>query len=222
VLPFPSPRPRRPSSARRSLSLTAWPRLSATRLPPSRTAPSLWQQGPPISFVFLAHPSPAHPPPSPPSPRRLAIKTCPTSATTLPLYSSRPLTPRQPEPSQSALAPFPPSWRARRCSPFPPSPSLPRAPIKAPARTPSSPHQLRPSPLLSPEPFELAPPCSLRHSGELPSPSLAILCPIKLCSKLHHTLTVTGRHFPPSIVAGNRTSDITAAGTRHRATDWPP
>jgi hypothetical protein len=177
---------------RRSLSLTAWPRPSATRLPPSRTAPSLWQQGPPVSFVFLAHPSPSHPPPSPPSLRRLAIKARPTSATTPPLYLSRPLTPRLPEPSQSVLVPFPPSWRARRCSPSPPSPSLPRAPIKAPVRTPSSPHQLRPYPLLSPEPFELAPPCSLRRSG----PSLAILCPIKLCSKLRHTLTVTGRHFP--------------------------
>jgi hypothetical protein len=45
--------------------LTAWPHLSATRLPPSCAASSPWQLGPPVSFVVLAHASPARPPPSP-------------------------------------------------------------------------------------------------------------------------------------------------------------
>jgi hypothetical protein len=139
--PLLSPRPRRPSSACRSLSLTSGPRPSASRPPPSRAASSRWQPGPTcqlrLSRPSLTGASAAEPP----SPRRLAINACPTSATTPPLYSSRPLTlPRLPEPSQSALAPFSPSWRARRCSPSPPSPSLPRAPIKGPARAPSSPH----------------------------------------------------------------------------------
>jgi hypothetical protein len=124
-----------------------------------------------------------------------------------PLCPSRPLTPRLPEPSQSALAPFPPSWRARRCSSSPPSLSLPRAPIKGPARAPSSPHQLRPSPLLSPEPIELAPPCLPRRSGELLSPFLVILCTIKLALELHHTITVMRHTSPPPIAPNCRTGD---------------
>jgi hypothetical protein len=202
--------------------VTAWPRPSVTRLPPSRAAPSPWQLGPTCqlrrSRPCLIGASAAEPL----SPRRLAIKARPTSATTPPLYPSRPLTPRLPEPSQSTLAPFLPSWQARQCSPSPPSLSLPRAPIKGPARAPSSPHQLRPSPPLAPEPIELAPPCFPHRSGELLSPFLAILCPIKPCSKLRHTLTVTRRHFPPPIVPGNRTGGITAADIRHRAPDRPP
>jgi hypothetical protein len=75
---------------------------------------------------------------------------------------------------------------------------------------------------LFPEPFKLAPPCSLHRSGELPSPSLAIFRSIKLCQELRHTLTVTRHHFPHAIVAGNLTGGITAAGTRHRAADRPP
>jgi hypothetical protein len=167
------------------------------RPPSSRAASSRWQPGPAYqlrpSRPSLTGASAAEPP----LPRRIAINARPTSATTPPLYSSRPLTPRLPEPSQSALAPFPPSWRARRCSSSPPSPSLLRAPIKGPARARL--HHTAPaiSTAFLPEPIELAPPCSLHRSGELPSPSLAILCPIKLCSKLRHALTVTGRHFPP-------------------------
>jgi hypothetical protein len=44
--PLLSPRPRRPSSARHSLSLTSGPRPSAPRPPPSRAASSRWQPGP--------------------------------------------------------------------------------------------------------------------------------------------------------------------------------
>jgi hypothetical protein len=175
----PAPRPRFPlplSPAQAAqlraprVALIAWPHPSATRLPPSRAAPSPWQLGPTCQLCrsrpCLTGASAAEPL----SPRRLAIKARPTSATTPPLYPTRPLTPRLPESSQSMLAPFPPSWQARRCSPSPPSLSLSRAPIKGPARAPSSPHQLQPSPPLSPEPIELAPPCFPRHSGELLSP----------------------------------------------------
>jgi hypothetical protein len=117
--------------------LTAWPHPSATRLPPSRAAPSPWQLEPTCqlrrSRPCLTGASAAEPL----SPRRLAIKARPTSATTPPLYPTCPLTPpRLPEPSQSTLAPFPPSWQARRCSPSPPSLSLSWAPIKGPARAP--------------------------------------------------------------------------------------
>jgi hypothetical protein len=104
--------------------------------------------------------------------------------------------------------------------------SIPLSPPSAYKRTRPRPvfaTQLRPPPTaLLPEPFKRAPPCSLHRSGELPSPSLAIFRSIKLCQELRHTLTFTTHHFPHSIVAGNLTGGFTAAGTRHRAADWPP
>jgi hypothetical protein len=103
-----------------------------------------------------------------------------------------------------------------------PIPLPPRAPIKGPIRAPSSPHQLRPPPLLSLEPIELASPCCLPCPGELPSPSLAIFRSIKLCQELRHTLTFMTRHFPHSIMAGNLTGGFASADTRHRAADRPP
>jgi hypothetical protein len=177
--------------------------------PPSRAAPSLWQLGPACQLLRLAHAITGASAAEPLSPRRLAIKACTGPSHPLPLC--RPLgppgpppppPPRLPEPSQSALAPFPPSWRARRCSSSPPSLSLPRAPIKGPARAPSSPHQLRRSPLLSPEPIELAPLCLPRRSGELLFPFLVILCTIELALELRHTIPVT-RHTSPPPIAPN-------------------
>jgi hypothetical protein len=127
-----------------------------------------------------------------------------------------------PEPSQSALAPFPYPWQARRCLPSPPSPSLPRAPIKGPARAPSSPHNTShphcPPPLAVQASAAVPLPCS----GELPSPSLASLCSIKLWPKLRHTLAITRHHFASPVVAGNPTGGFAAAGTRHCAVDRPP
>jgi hypothetical protein len=74
-------------------TLTAWPHPSATRLPPSHAAPSPWQLGPTCqlrrSRPCLTGASAAEHL----SLRRLAIKARPTSATTPPLYPTRPLTP---------------------------------------------------------------------------------------------------------------------------------
>jgi hypothetical protein len=160
-------------------SLTSWPRPSATCSLPLTPLPLSGSLAPPVSSFVSPMPSPAHPPPSPSHPVASPLRRAPAPATpaTVPEPSPHPpptraipSPPRLPEPSQSALAPFPPSWRARRCSPSPPSLSLPRAPIKGPARAPSSPHQLRPSPLLSPEPIELAPPCLPRRSGSSSPP----------------------------------------------------
>jgi hypothetical protein len=127
-------------SSRRSLPLTPGPR-------PSAPHPSLSRRF--LSLAARAHSS--APSPSP-IPHRRVRRRVPPRLVASPLMlaslrhnpatvlepTSHPLS--LPEPSQSALAPFPPSWRARRCSPSPPSPSLPRAPIKGPARAPSSPH----------------------------------------------------------------------------------
>jgi hypothetical protein len=98
----PAPRPRFPlplSPAQAAqlraprAPLTAWPHPSATRLPPSRAAPSPSQLGPTCqlrrSRPCLTGASAAEPL----SPRRLAIKARLTSATTPPLYPTRPLTP---------------------------------------------------------------------------------------------------------------------------------
>jgi hypothetical protein len=120
--------------------LTDRPHRSATKLPPSRAALSPWQPGPACQHRRLAHASSARSPPSASCPVASPLRLAPALATTPPLYPSRPLTPRLPEPSQSSLAPFPPSWRARRCSPSSPSLSLSRAPIKGAARAPFSPH----------------------------------------------------------------------------------
>jgi hypothetical protein len=177
--------------------LTAWPHPSATRLPPSHAAPSPSQLGPTCqlrrSRPCLIGASAAEPL----LPRRLAIKARPTSAATSPLYPTRRLTPRLPEPYQSTLAPFPPSWRACRCSPSPPSLSLSRAPIKGPARAPFPPHQLRPSPPLSPEPIELAPPHSPVAPVSPALPSQVSFGQIKLVLELRHTITVTRHTSPP-------------------------
>jgi hypothetical protein len=178
--------------------------------------------GPPVSSVVLAHASPARSPPSASHPVASPLRLAPASATTPPLCPSRPLTPRLPESSQSSLAPFPPSWRARRRSSSPPSLSLSRAPIKGTARAPSSPHPLRPTPPPSPERIKLAPPCFPHRSGEPLSPFLVIISPINQCLKLRHTLRVTRRPFFPPIAPGNLTGDITAMDTRHRAADRPP
>jgi hypothetical protein len=104
--PLLSPQPRRPSSARRSLSLIAWPRPSASRPPPSR-----WQQGPAcqlrLSRPSLTGASAAEPPRPVASPLRL------TQPPRQPRHCTRvvPSPPRLPE-----LA------GARRLLPPPPSP----------------------------------------------------------------------------------------------------
>jgi hypothetical protein len=156
-------------------------------------------------------PSPPHPPPSPSRPVASPLRRALTPAN--PRHCARvvPSPARLPEPSQSTLAPLPPSWRARRCSPSPPSLSLPRAPIKGPARALSSPHQLRPPPLPSPEPTELAPPCLPRRSSELLSPFLVTLYTIKLALELHHMITVMRHTSPPPIAPNCRTGDHAAA-----------
>jgi hypothetical protein len=138
--PFLSPRPRRPSSARGSLSLTPRPRPSAPRPPPSRAASSRWQPGPACqlrpSRPSLTGASAAEPPP------RLVAS---------PLMLAQP--PRQPRHCARAI-PSPPPARAIAIgvSAIPAimasSPvlavssisSLPRGPIKGLARAPSSPH----------------------------------------------------------------------------------
>jgi hypothetical protein len=151
--------------------LTDRPHQSATRLPPSRAALSPWQLGPACQHRRLAHASPARSPPSASRPIASPLRLASVSATTPPLCPSRPLTPpRLPEPSQSTLAPFPPSWRARRRSPSLPSLSLSRAPIKGAARAPSSPHQLRPTPPLQPRANQASAAVLPRHSGELHFP----------------------------------------------------
>jgi hypothetical protein len=152
-------------------SLTAWPRPSATRLPPSRAALSLsGSLSPPVGFVALAHPSPARSPPSPSHPVASPLRHTPAPATppaTVPEPSPHPPPARAISIGVSAIPAIMASSPVLAVSSIP---SLLRAPIKAPARAPTSPHQLRPSPLLSPEPLELALPCFPRRSGELPSP----------------------------------------------------
>jgi hypothetical protein len=126
--------------ARRSHPLTTGPRPSAPHLSLSRANLSRGQPDP-TRQLLLPRPSLTGAIAAErPSPRRLAINARQPPRQTPPLCLSRPLTPGLPEPSQSALAPFLYPWRARRCSPSPLSPSLPRAPIKGPARAPSSPH----------------------------------------------------------------------------------
>jgi hypothetical protein len=150
--------------------LTDRPHRSATQLPPSRATLSPWQPGPACQHRRLAHASPARSPPSASRPVASPLRLAPTSATTRPLYQSRPLTPRLPEPSQSPFAPFPPSWRARRRLPSPPSPlPLPGAykrsrlshvlSTPAPAISSASPRANRASAAALP-----------RRSGELHSP----------------------------------------------------
>jgi hypothetical protein len=60
-------------TARGSLPLTPMPRPSAPHPLSLTPLPLAGSQGPLVSSIPLAHPSPAHPPPSTPSPRRLAI-----------------------------------------------------------------------------------------------------------------------------------------------------
>jgi hypothetical protein len=127
-----------------------------------------------------------------------------------------------PEPSQSALAPFPCPWQARRCSPSPPSPSLPRAPIKGPARALSSPHNTSHPRCPPPRAVQASAVVPLPCSGEPPSPSLASLCSIKLWPKLLHTLAITRHHVASPVVAGNLTGGFAAAGARHCAVGRPP
>jgi hypothetical protein len=149
----PAPRPRFPlplSPAQAAqlrapcAPLTAWPHPSATRLPPSRAAPSPWQLGPTCqlrrSRPCLTGASAAEPL----SPRHLAIKARPTSATTPPLYPTRPLTPPPPAypslsidvsaipaimASSSVLAvlsiplPLPGAYKRTRPSPVPSTPA---------------------------------------------------------------------------------------------------
>jgi hypothetical protein len=105
-------------------------------------------------------------------------------------------------------------------------PSIPLPPPGAYKRTRPSPVFITPAPAkllrLPPERNKLALPCFPRRFGEPLSPFLVILSPIKPCSKLRHTLTVTGHSFPPPIMPGNRTGDITVVDTRHRAVDRSP
>jgi hypothetical protein len=54
------------------------------------------------------------------------------------------------------------------------------------------------------------------------SPFLVNISPINQCTKLRHTLTVTGHPSTPPIAPGNLTGDLTAVDTRHRAADRPP
>ena len=139
----PAPRPRFPLSHGPSgpaACARATPDRSAPLVSDSPSLPlaslSLWQPEPVCQLRCPAHASPARSPPTASRPIASPLRLAPASATTPPLYPSRPFTPRLPEPSQSSFAPFPPSWRARRRSPSPPSLSLSRAPIKGAARAP--------------------------------------------------------------------------------------
>jgi hypothetical protein len=138
---FPSslPGPGGPTRARRPPADTRAPPVSAS-------APSLSRRF--QSLAARAHLSVSSPSPIP---HRRIRRRAPPRLVALPLMLAslrdNPATVLEPTPHPpparaiaSALAPFPPSWRARRCSPSPPSPSLPRSPIKGPARAPSSPH----------------------------------------------------------------------------------
>jgi hypothetical protein len=109
-------------------------------LPPADTRAPLVSASPPslsrrlLSLAARAHPSASS---RSPIPHRRDRRRAPPRLVASPLMlaslrdnpatvlepTSHPLS--LPKPSQSALAPFPPSWRARRCSPSSPSPSLP-------------------------------------------------------------------------------------------------
>jgi hypothetical protein len=137
--PLSLPGPGGPTCARLPPADTQAPPVSASP-PPSRADSFRWQPGPTRQFH----------PPRPSLTGTSAAKRPPhLVASPLMLASLRDnpatvleptLTPQPARAIASALAPFPPSWRARRCSPSPPCPSLPRAPIKGPARAPSLPH----------------------------------------------------------------------------------
>jgi hypothetical protein len=222
----PAPRPRFPlplSPAQAAqlraprAPLTAWPHPSATRLPPSRAAPSPWQLGPTCQLLrsrpCLTGASAAEPL----SPRRLAIKARPTSATTPPLYP--------PPPTRAVSIDVSVIPAIMASSSVLAVPSIPLPLPGAKKRTRPSPVPSTPAPAISsasPEPIELAPP----HSPVAPvSPSLpsqVSFGQIRLVLELRHTITVTRHTSPPPIAHNCGTGDLAAVDTRHRVADRPP
>jgi hypothetical protein len=202
--------------------LIAWPHPSATRLPPSRAAPSPWQLGPTCqlrrSRPCLTGASAAEPL----SPRCLAIKARPTSATTLPLYPTRPLTPPPTRAVSIDVSAIPAIMASSSVLAVPSTPlSLPGA-YK---RTRPSPIPSTPAPAISsafPEPIELAPPHSPVAPVSPALPSQVTFDQIKLVLELRHTITVTRHTSPPPIAPNCGTGDLAAVDTHHRAADRPP
>jgi hypothetical protein len=230
IRPKPRPRPLSPLSSRGPSSpatpaptprLTARPHQSAA--PPlslSRRS-SAGSSGPLVRSLVQPMPSPVRSPPTTACPVSLPLTRAPALATSPPLYPSRPLTPRLPEPSCHRLLHHRHHGElvgARRPPVLPP----PRPPIKGPPRAPCS-----TTPGLS-HSISLPRAQSDSAPSSLPSPVSSDLLPLLSPSPIHmvlelrHSLTNAMHPSPPPIALDCLTGDLTAASARHRAMDRPP
>jgi hypothetical protein len=159
-------------------------------------------------------PSPARSPPTTARPVSSALTRAPASTTSPPLYPSRPLTPRLPEPSHRRLrhhrhhgklvgVVVPP--------PFPP----PRAPIKGPPEL----YLLHTShdhlPLAFPSLIELAPPRPPFAPVSSVLSSLVAFDRIALVLEVRHPVTILAHGLSTPIAPDGLANDLTAASARN-------
>ena len=111
IRPKPRPRPLPPSPPMAQAAQLRAPAPRLTARPHPSAAPSLSlsrrssadSPGPLVSSLVPPMPSPARSPPTTARPVSSPLTCAPASATSPPLYPSRPLTPRLPEPSRCRL-----------------------------------------------------------------------------------------------------------------------